>query len=221
MSRKQWHRWLIQSTAEFVKINCIKGNFVECGVKQGTSSRIMAVVLQRDGYLFDTWEGFPHYSKKFDVPSRDRVRRLDKRVKDKTSSYKQCKQSLKKHGVFEHCHMVKGDICKTVPAFTAKHSIPVALLHIDTDLHNPAHISLKYFYDKVVNGGIVVFHDYADPKWPGIKRVVDEFVNKMQWGFIDMGRILNVYAAVVINGDSHSYERYIKMRYKDVINKRA
>mgnify|MGYP004008114449 FL=1 len=89
MTPKQKHRWLVGATAEYLKY--LDGCFVECGVKQGTSSRIMAEILQREGYLFDTWTGFPHCSE-YDLPSPKRKSRLDRRVSSKKSVYKDCKR---------------------------------------------------------------------------------------------------------------------------------
>ena len=199
---KQKHRRVIHTTAKYIKSMIGKGVFVECGVKQGTSSRIMASILQREGYLFDTWRGFPHYSKK-DIPPGNarRERRLRRRVKDNSSTYKNCKKALQRHRVLNLCHMIKGDICKTVPKFTLNRSVSICLMHIDTDLHNPALVALNCFLPFMLKNSIILFHDYKDPKWPGITKIVNAFINKhSSWGFIDMNAVVGINMAAIVNG---------------------
>ena len=73
--------------------------------------------------------------------------------------------------------MVKGDILKTVPFFVSHLTdFSIAMMHIDTDLYEPAKISLESFWPHVKEGGVVYFHDYGDKKWRGIKKVVDHKV---------------------------------------------
>ena len=211
MTPKEKHRWLVRETSKYLKY--YNGCFVECGVKQGTSSRIMAEVLQRTGYLFDTWTGFPHYSK-YDLPNSRRKRRLDSRVRNKKSFYKDCKRSLKKFGVLKYCTMIKGDICETVPEFVKDNSLVVDMLHIDTDLHDPASISLELFSPFLSENGIILMHDYGDCKWPGIKKVVDSFVNNNACFFIDHNSTIGVKVASLSKSDLELYSKYINRKWK-------
>ena len=215
MTPKQRHRWAVDFTARYIKRNVPEGVFVECGVKQGTSARIMASVLQRRGYLFDTWYGFPHYSE-HDIPENNRVgrrNRLDHRVKDKSSCYKACKKYLKKYEVDHLCNLIRGDICKTVPKF-AHTSREICFLHIDTDLYKPAYVSLKFLSPFVTDSGVIVMHDYGDTKWPGIMRVVNEFIkNKSAWEFIDMRDAIGLKTAVLINGLDTTYNSYVSGKW--------
>jgi len=206
MTPKQKHRWLIGKTAEYLKD--YDGCFVECGVKQGTSSRIMAVELQRKGYLFDTWTGFPHYSK-HDLPNNNRKNRLDSRVRNKKSFYKDCKKSLKKFGVFKYCTMIKGDICKTVPDFIKDKELVIDMIHIDTDLHDPAKVSIDTLYPFVMENGIILIHDYRDNKWPGIKKVVESFVTDHGWFLVDHNLTIGVKVAALLKIDPSDYKKYI------------
>jgi hypothetical protein len=206
MTPKQKHRWLVGATAEYLKY--LDGCFVECGVKQGTSSRIMAEILQREGYLFDTWTGFPHYSE-YDLPSPKRKSRLDRRVSSKKSVYKDCKRHLKKFGVFGLCTMIKGDICKTVPDFIKDKTLTVDMMHIDTDLHDPAQVSIDNFAPFISNTGVILVHDYGDSKWPGIKKVVESFANEQGWFLVDHNDTIGVKVAALTRIHPMEYQRYI------------
>jgi len=50
------------------------------------------------------------------------------------------------------------------------------LVHIDVDLYQPTYESLKFFYDRVVRGGLIVCDDYGFRSCPGARRAVDEFL---------------------------------------------
>lgn len=175
MTPKELHRFWLEQTAAFIAYETGKyGCFIECGVKQGTSAIIIAKQMQRNGFLFDTWQGFPHFSD-IDAPTDSRRKRLKKRLHGKNTE-KDCKSALVQHGVDYLCTMIKGDICKTVPDFVKNKDLHIAYLHIDTDLYEPAHVSLRYFGTRMISCGGVFVHDYGEKKYPGIKIAVDDFI---------------------------------------------
>ena len=51
----------------------------------------------------------------------------------------------------------------------------IALLMIDMNGHEAEIAALKYFYDRVLPGGIIYFDDYGG-RWPQLRRVVDDFM---------------------------------------------
>lgn len=66
---------------------------------------------------------------------------------------------LKKIGNVE---LVKGDITKTLNQYLEKNPhTRIALLHIDTDVYEPAKFGLEKLFDRIVGGGVVIFDDYA------------------------------------------------------------
>ncbi len=209
MTSKQWHRYFIRKSAQFIKENGIEGVFVECGVKQGTCSAIMAEVLQREGFLFDTWIGFPHFSS-VDAFTDKRKKQLEKRVHNRKSTYEDCVDNLRNKKVLNYCHMIRGDICETVPDFSLLNK-KISMIHIDTDLYEPAKISLSYLWKNVVPGGIVFFHDYGDKKWPGIKKLVDTFVreNSVSFYIFDSEKLFSCYLVKEFK-DIKSYLKYIQ-----------
>ena len=50
----------------------------------------------------------------------------------------------------------------------------IAYLAIDMNSSEPELETLKYFYKKLVNGGIIYFDDYGW-EYPELRKVVDEF----------------------------------------------
>ncbi|MFR1380504.1 MAG: TylF/MycF/NovP-related O-methyltransferase [Clostridium neonatale] len=58
--------------------------------------------------------------------------------------------------------LIKGNILETLDNYILENpSTRIALLHIDTDVYEPAKKGLELLFDKVVKGGVIVFDDYA------------------------------------------------------------
>lgn len=175
MNPKQLHRFWIICTAEFIASKIKQeGCFIECGVKHGTSAKLIAKQMQRNGFLFDTWQGFPHVSD-IDAPTESRKKDLKNRFHGKDLE-EDCKLRLEGYKVDHLCKMIKGDICETVPDFVKNNDIHIAYMHIDTDIYEPAKISFKYFGSCMMPGSGIFVHDYGAKKYPGIRVATDDFM---------------------------------------------
>jgi len=51
-------------------------------------------------------------------------------------------------------------------------------VHIDVDIYLPTLDSLKFFYPRMVQGGIIVCDDYGFSTCPGAKKAFDEFMRE-------------------------------------------
>ena len=81
---------------------------------------------------------------------------------------------IMEHKKLENYEFIKGDINKTIPEFCKNNEhLKIALLHIDTDVYEPAVTILENMYDRVVRGGCIMFDDYG--VFPGETKAVDEF----------------------------------------------
>jgi len=208
MTEKQWHRSLIGHISNIIADNTTPQDisFIECGVKQGSSSVIMAKNLRCPGYLFDTWTGIPNFSK-IDAPTEGKARRIKKRMHTK-STKKDCINNLKDNNVDHLCTLVEGDACVTIPYVKLEN--PISMMHLDTDVSAPIKFALNYFWQDVINAGVIVIHDYADKRWRGVKAVVDEFVEAHE-------DINNLYvcdpeklrAAVIVKGSNTDIHNYL------------
>ena len=75
---------------------------------------------------------------------------------------------------FENIYLVKGLIEETLEKYIEDNPhIRIAMLHIDTDIYEPAIFALNKLYDRIVPGGIIVLDDYATVE--GETVAVDEF----------------------------------------------
>ena len=69
--------------------------------------------------------------------------------------------------------LIKGDIRETLDIYTTDHpNLRISLLHIDTDVYEPAKKALEVLYDRVIPGGLIVSDDYGIA---GETRAFDEF----------------------------------------------
>ena len=69
-------------------------------------------------------------------------------------------------------HLVKGFFDQTLRTYER----PIALLHLDCDLYQSYMDALRWLYDRVVPGGLILFDEYEDPAFPGGRKAIDEFL---------------------------------------------
>ncbi len=154
----------------------LDGCIVECGVFRASSIRMISrVILERAShksiYACDSFEGFPHDGIGNNDTTLFRRKIL---LKDKftraTDVPERLIQFFKAFGL--NGHVVKGYFSDTLSQISED---KICFLHIDVDIYSSYLECLEELYDKVVSGGIVVFDDYNQPKWPGATKAVDEF----------------------------------------------
>jgi hypothetical protein len=51
-------------------------------------------------------------------------------------------------------------------------------VHLDFDLYQPTIEGLKYFYPRMVSGGIILLHDYFSKGLKGVKQAVSDYSKK-------------------------------------------
>jgi hypothetical protein len=60
-------------------------------------------------------------------------------------------------------------------------------IHLDMDLYEPTRIAMDMLWPRLVPGGVMVFHDYDNLSFPGVKIVVDNFFGKLGLRTLPMG----------------------------------
>lgn len=72
--------------------------------------------------------------------------------------------------------LVQGDIRETLAQYLGENPhTKISLLHIDTDVYEPAKVGLELLFSRVVKGGIIIFDDYGVIE--GETLAVDEFLS--------------------------------------------
>lgn len=161
----------------YKKIIDLPGAIIECGLFQGSSffrfahfRDILESKTSRKLIGFDIFGSFPKTGFEEDKQY------LDKFISDagENSISLENIQKVMEYKNIENYEFIKGDINTTVPKYCNDNlHLKIALLHIDTDVYEPAVTILENMYDKVVRGGIIMFDDYGT--FPGETKAVDEF----------------------------------------------
>jgi O-methyltransferase len=174
---------LIQSVRHIVS-NRVEGCLVECGVWRGGSSMVAALALtqmgdmQRDLYLFDTFEGMTAASEHdTDLQGHSATSRLE-RDPQRTSGVwavagiDEVRKNIASTSYpAERVHYIQGPVEVTIPANTPAQ--PIALLRLDTDWYQSTKHELLHLYSRMAPGGILIVDDYGH--WQGARKAVDEF----------------------------------------------
>jgi len=71
--------------------------------------------------------------------------------------------------------MLKGYFPET---FEGLFKTPWRFINLDFDLYEPTKEALELMWPQLVHGGIVLIHDYNNPKYLGVKKATDEFFLK-------------------------------------------
>ena len=136
--------------------NCmqIDGDFVECGVNRGFLSKIIIDFVKfsdsnKKFYLLDTYQGF---AEKYLSPSE-----LAKGMK--SGGYEPCYEFVSKYfAKYTNVIIVKGAVPDTLKLVDAD---KIAFLSLDMNNAIPEIEAFLYFWDKIVDGGIIVLDDYG------------------------------------------------------------
>lgn len=161
----------------YKRIVSLPGDVVELGVFRGggviqfaTFRELLENEKSRKIVGFDVFDVFPEACNEADQKFRE------KWVKETNNEFLE-KEELEKSLYYKgigNVDLVKGNILDTIPEYLNRnHNMKIALLHIDTDLYEPAKVALEHLYDRVVKGGIIVSDDYTVA---GETKAIDEFL---------------------------------------------
>ncbi|HYM62577.1 MAG TPA: TylF/MycF/NovP-related O-methyltransferase, partial [Thermoanaerobaculia bacterium] len=154
----------------------LPGDFVECGVNRGfLSSAIMEFLnwdsLNKTFYLLDTFNGLDLRQ----VSAEDRHSGAIKKNASaiESSFYVRGVESVEANfAQWKNTRIVAGSIPGTLERVQSK---CVAYLHLDMNCSQPEVAALRYFWDRLVPGAIVLLDDYAYYGYESQKHAMDDF----------------------------------------------
>lgn len=158
----------------------IQGALVECGVAEGGTAAMMALVnkelgtIARAKWFFDSFEGLPEPTAEDYEGGRtgNFIRPLPKGSCLGTVEQVKGLMCNKLSVPEEEVHLVKGWFQDTVPKM--KNEIgAIAVLRLDGDWYESTKVPLENLYDQISPGGFVIVDDYATCF--GSRKAVDEF----------------------------------------------
>lgn len=160
----------------YKRIVNLPGHVVECGVFKGASlirfltfRTILESPYSRKIIGFDAFGKFPIQD---DTNDQAFVEKFESAAGDGIPMDEL--ESVLSYKGFNNFELIQGNVEKTIPDYVEKHpELKISLLHIDVDVYKPSVVILDELFDRVVNGGIIVFDDYATVA--GETRAADDF----------------------------------------------
>jgi O-methyltransferase len=160
-------RFFLYDTARTIA-GKVQGDTADVGVRYGSSSFFMLKAMNdpsRKHHIFDSFEGLSEPS------SEDKAAKT--RLKWKKGDLAVDETVTRKNlFMFANCEFYKGWVPDRFPEVADK---KFALVHLDLDLYQPTLDSLKFFYERVNPGGVIICDDYGLGSCPGSKQAMDEF----------------------------------------------
>ncbi|SLM30964.1 conserved hypothetical protein [Desulfamplus magnetovallimortis] len=143
----------------------IPGHIVECGVYKGVSliqwatfRNLLENPFSRKIIGFDMFGPFPEGNTPQD---KAYVEKWNILLKGSYMEKESIESSLKMKKL-ERIELIKGNLLSTLPEYIKGcPELKIALLHIDTDLEEPALCTLELLWPRLVTGGIAVLDDYG------------------------------------------------------------
>jgi O-methyltransferase len=149
--------------------NNIEGDVVEFGCYVGESSKYLRKTLDvtksynKTLHVYDSFEGLPPLSQWEEntnwIPG---TLNTTEEVLIENFKANNLKPPIITKGWF-----------KDIPHYKIPDKICFAFL--DGDFYDSIYDSLKKIYDKVTDGGYILFHDYERPDLPGVKKAIEDF----------------------------------------------
>lgn len=178
LSRRERHYTLNQLVS---RVSTLGGDVAECGCWRGLSSYQIATRLKNSEfngkfYIFDSFEGLSKFDEE-DIPLGG-LKDEEARKKEFACGENIVQENLKEFNFIEY---KKGWI---PTRFHEVNSNKFSFVHIDVDMYQPIFDAFKFFYERMLPGGIIVFDDYGFTFFPGAKKAVDEFMRDKDDFFI-------------------------------------
>ena len=150
----------------------ISGDFVEMGCYKGDTSLLLAEIVkasEKKLWIYDSFEG---------LPEKKEVGKSVMGVLFRGGELAVTKREVKQR--FLRVNLPVPVIKKAWFSELVENDLPeqIAFAFLDGDFYESIKDSIKLVAPKMSDGGVMVVHDYTNPALPGVKRAVDEWMQK-------------------------------------------
>ena len=152
-----------------------KAAIAELGVYNGRTAKLLnKIEIDRRLYLFDTFEGFNNK----DLTIEKNSQYSSGKMEFQDANYKALRNyfSNKDNVIF-----IKGYFPMSIEDKVINDKFIFVI--IDFDLYKPTLDGLRYFWDKMLDGGIIMVHDFDSLKFKGITDAVNQFSREQNVNF--------------------------------------
>jgi hypothetical protein len=172
----------------FLNVKDLPGDVVEIGVFKGSgvSSFLKFIEIYCPnsnkkvvGFdIFDVSESKEILKNDKDI-DRESMDAVYNRVNPDDLSYKSVKNNLEKTKISDDKYiLVKGDVEHSIPQFLIENpGFRISYLYIDVDIDRPTYFSLKYLWDRILPGGVIIFDEFEYHKYSessGVEKFLKE-----------------------------------------------
>lgn len=165
----------MKSVAQMCYEKKLEGAIAEVGVYQGEFAKMMNVEFyDKKFYLFDTFEGF------HEEDVSEEIKNKFSEASQKDFGNTTVDLVLNKMKYKENCIVKKGYFPESANGIDEK----FAFVNLDVDLYKPTLEALRFFYPRLVAGGIILIHDYFPEVYRGVKQAVKEFQEEIETSLI-------------------------------------
>jgi len=169
----------------YISTASIPGDIVECGVWRGGSMAAVARTLlqmqtvDRELYLFDTFEGMTHPTPKdvdYEGRTAEELLSTEPSFRCDGAPLELVRTVIAETGYpLNKTHFVQGRVEDTIPEFAPN---SIALLRLDTDWYASTKHELVHLFPRLSRGGVLIIDDYGH--WRGSREACDEYFADMK-----------------------------------------
>lgn len=165
--------FILELCAREIRDYNIQGEVGELGVFRGDFARFLNEIFSdRKLYLFDTFESFDNKDMKIEIENKfmnvDNLKSTHNFLKNVGTSVDIVMEKMKYK---DNVIIKKGYFPESLNSLEEK----FCFVSLDVDLYNPMLEGLKYFYERLSEGGYIFIHDYNHKVFGGIRAAVREF----------------------------------------------
>ena len=148
----------------------VEGDLVELGCYKGDTSLVLADIIKDSDkklWIYDSFEGLPEKSAADESEIGKNFQKGELTVSKREVKERFLRAELK-------VPVIKKAWFKDL----TKEDLPekIALAFLDGDFYESVKDSLKLVELKMVDGGVIVIHDYNNPALPGVSQAIDEWL---------------------------------------------
>jgi hypothetical protein len=161
----------------------LQGAVAEGGVYKGDfSAYISKCFPDRRIWLFDTFDGFDKRDVSVDVEMN-----VSNGTEGFYLKYPHIEKAVGKLADPSLARVKKGFFPESTIGDSDLEQESFVFVNIDFDLYNPILAGLRYFYPKMVHGGIILVHDFFTEYYAGSQKAVREFCKEQRIRFTPIG----------------------------------
>jgi len=159
----------------FLRVKDLPGDIVEIGVFKGsgiaTFSKFVDIYCHHSnkkiiGFdLFDPVNASAALNKD-SIIDQNSMQLVFSKVGSDERTLQSCLNRLDNMRLEKKYILIEGDVETTIPRFINQNpGFRISLLYIDVDIERPTYLSLKYLWDRILPGGVILFDEYEYHKF--------------------------------------------------------